>query len=73
MKGSDRYPAGLDTSRARQSMTLEGLGRKSLGGEGDWVKERPDKYAGKLRGRDLKGKSGIKKNTHSRNYHLFNE
>ena len=54
-------------------MTLEGLRRKSLGGEGDWVKERPDKYAGKLRGRDLKGKSGIRKNMHSRNYHLFNE
>lgn len=49
VKGSDRYPAGLDTSRARQSMRLEGLGRKS-GERGDWVKERPDKYVGELRG-----------------------
>ena len=50
VKGSERYPAGLDTSTARQGKGLEGLGRKSLGREGNWAKERLDKYAGELRG-----------------------
>lgn len=51
VKGSqdDRCPAGLDTSRSDWSRRIEGLGRRFLGREGVWVKERLDKHEGEIK------------------------
>lgn len=56
-------------------MRTEGLGRKSLVREEDWIKERLDKHEGEIKAvRNLrKRKSGASKNMQSRNPQICNE
>lgn len=51
VKGSqdDRCLVGLDISRFDWSRRIEGFGRRFLGREGVWVKERLDKYEGEIK------------------------